>query len=195
MFSGIVDAARVERVEKRGEDMRIHLDFDRLAEDLDIGDSVSINGVCLTAAEKNGKSIAFDIMPETQERTNLGTLSPGYQVNVEISLRPMDRLGGHFVLGHVDGMGKILKKEREGRTVKLWISSPELTNMMVTKGAVSLDGVSMTLVDVEEGKFSVCIIPHTLEKTTLGSKKEGSSLNIEVDMIGKFIKKYMEEMR
>lgn len=195
MFSGIVYPGRVERVEKRGEDLRIYISLENAGE-IAIGDSVSVNGVCLTAIEKNGKTVAFDVMPETQDKTNLGGLSPPSKVNIELSLRPMDRLGGHFVLGHIDGTGKIVKRERDGRYAKIWVmAGHELTNMMVPKGAVALDGVSMTLVDVEKGKFSVCVIPHTLETTTLGQKKPGQVVNLEIDILGKYIKKYLGEIK
>ena len=196
MFSGIVFSGRVERVEKRGEDMRISLHVGPLSKEIHIGDSVSINGVCLTVVEKNGKTIAFDVMPETQERTDLGRLNPLEKVNIELSLTLADRIGGHFVLGHVDGIGTISKKKKDGRYVKIWIkTNPQLTKMMVSKGAVALDGVSMTLVDIEKDRFSVCCIPHTLEITTFGSKKEGDSINIEIDMLGKYIKKFLGEMK
>lgn len=194
MFSGIVDAGAVERVEKRAEDVRITVNLGPLAEDVAAGDSVAVNGVCLTAAGKAGKSVFFDVMPETQERTNLGSLSPGGKVNVELSLQTGDRIGGHFVMGHIDGTGRLLRKEREGRYATLWIrASPGLTRLMVPKGAVALDGVSMTLVEVRRDRFSVSVIPHTLQVTTLGSRRPGDSLNIEVDMIGKFIRKQLEE--
>jgi riboflavin synthase len=146
--------------------------------------------------KKAGGILAFDVMPETQERTALGSLRPGEEVNIELSLRPSDRIGGHFVLGHVDGTGKIIRKEEDGRYAKLWIEArPEITKMMVSKGSVAIDGVSMTVVDVEKDKFSVCVIPHTLKVTTLGKKGPGDSVNLETDMLGKYVRKFLENER
>lgn len=195
MYSGIVQPGSVHKTEKNGDILRLELDIGPHAEEAKIDDSVSINGVCLTVVKKNGTTLEFDAMPETQRKTNIGSLSAGERVNVELSLRLADRLGGHFVMGHVDGTGKIEKREEQGGDVKIWISAPqELTKQMITKGSVALDGVSMTLVDVEAERFSVCVIPHTLSLTTLGTKREGDTLNIEIDMLGKFIRKHLEDM-
>lgn len=194
MFSGIVDSATVEKMERQEKDMRLFLST-KSAEEASIGDSISINGVCLTVVEKSGSILAFDVMNETLEKSNLASLSPGERVNMELSLRLTDRLGGHFVMGHIDGTGALESQEPDGNSVKIWFSVPEtLTKYMIPKGAVSLDGISMTLVDVEKTRFSVCVIPHTQKVTTLGSKKPGDVFNIEVDMIGKFIKKHLEEL-
>lgn len=195
MFSGIVESASVEKVKKAAEGLRLTISLPESADGVAIGDSISINGVCLTVVEKNQQLISFDVIPETLQKTNLSSLKPQEKLNIELSLRPSDRIGGHFVFGHIDGTGSILKKEHDGEYIKIWISaSPQLLQQMVQKGAVALDGVSMTLVDVQKDRFSVCVIPHTLSITTLGSKKEGDSLNIEVDMIGKYVRKYLEEM-
>jgi riboflavin synthase len=198
MFSGIVDNLyEVVKAEKKGDgDLILSLDIKSLAEGVSVSDSVSVNGVCLTAVKKDGSVVDFDVMRESLNRTNLGLLQAGHKVNIELSLRPTDRMGGHFVSGHVDGTGSISKKEQDGRFLKIWFSAPkEVTEMLVPKGSVALDGVSMTVVDIEEGRLSVCCIPHTLELTTLGSKKEGDKINIEIDMIGKWVKKILDGMK
>jgi len=194
MFSGIVAPASVDQMEKKGDSVKITVDLESAGK-VKVGDSVSINGVCLTVSEEQDTKASFFVMPETLRKTNLGSLSSGERVNLELSLKVDDRIGGHFVMGHIDGLGTIQKREEHGSDIKLWIScSQELVSQMVTKGSVALDGVSMTLVDVERDRFSVCVIPHTLEITTLGSKKEGEPLNIEIDMLSKYIKKQLQEM-
>jgi len=192
MFSGIVDSGIVEKSEKKGEGIRLNIDIGRLAESSNIGDSVSVNGVCLTVVEKTGNVASFDVMPETIERTNLGYLEIGEKVNIELSIQVNGRIGGHFIMGHIDGTGVIERVEAEGEYSKIWIRVPEtMTQWMIQKGAISLDGISMTLVDVEKNLFSVAVIPKTMEITTLGTKKEGDSLNIEVDMIAKYVQKLL----
>ena len=195
MFSGIVSSAAVSETQSQGNGLRLSLDLGGLAGELKIGDSVSVNGVCLTVLEIQGSVTVFDAMPETLDKTNLGSLKPGERVNVELPLKLSDRLGGHFVQGHIDGTGKLLKKETQGEYVKLWISAtPDLTIQMIPKGSIAMDGVSMTLVDVQKDRFSVAVIPHTLEITTLGTKQPGQHFNIEVDMLGKYIKKQVQGM-
>jgi riboflavin synthase len=191
MFSGIVEGlGEVKKVEKLGNGIRVSVDFKGLP-DVDIGDSVSVNGVCLTVVGK-GETVSFDIMPETLDKTNLGQLKVGDRVNIEGSLKAGDRIGGHFVTGHIDGTGKVVKVEEDGEFRKLWISADRcVTDMLIPKGSVALDGVSMTVVDIEANRFSVCCIPHTLEITTLGLRKIGEPVNIEIDMIGKWVKRIL----
>jgi riboflavin synthase len=191
MFSGIVEGlGEVKKVEKLGNGIRVSVDFKGLP-DVDIGDSVSVNGVCLTVVGK-GETVSFDIMPETLDKTNLGQLKVGGRVNIEGSLKAGDRIGGHFVTGHIDGTGKVVKVEEDGEFRKLWISADRcVTDMLIPKGSVALDGVSMTVVDIEANRFSVCCIPHTLEITTLGLRKIGEPVNIEIDMIGKWVKRIL----
>ena len=198
MFSGIVEKlGRVVSVTKNpGKSALIKVAVGKLAKGVRVGDSVCVNGVCLTVTGRSRGVVLFDAIEETLRVTNLGELRKGSRVDIERSIMPTDRIGGHFVTGHIDGVGKIMKIEKEvDASVKMWIeSAPELTGMMIRKGSVAVDGISLTLVDVAADRFSVCLIPHTLSVTTLGQKTEGDSVNLEVDMIGKYVRKYLEEM-
>jgi riboflavin synthase len=198
MFAGIVEklAPVVSVTKPPGKAASIKLDLGKDESSVQIGDSVCINGVCLTAAGKRKGIIACDVIEETLRVTNLGELIKGSKVNVERSLRVSDRIGGHLVTGHVDGIGRITKAEQMADgSVKKWIETEtKLASMFIPKGSVAIDGVSLTLVDVKEHSFSVCLIPHTLSATTLGYKTKGATVNIEVDMIGKYVRKYLEQM-
>lgn len=193
MFSGIVEGlGEVVKVEELGRGIRLFVGLKGLAGDAEVGDSISVNGVCLTVAGRDGETVSFDIMPESLNRTNLGELEGGDRVNLEGSLRVGDRIGGHFVTGHIDGTGKLVKAEEDGEFKKLWISAgKDVTGMLIPKGSVALDGASMTVVDIGADRFSVCCIPRTLEITTLGLRKPGEQVNIEIDMIGKWVKKLL----
>ena len=198
MFSGIVEklapVASVERMKGRSTSLGVVLG--KLAKGTKVGESIAVNGVCLTVTRKRGDTVWFDVIEETLRRTNLGDLSQGHRVNIEKSLILSDRIGGHLVTGHIDGKGKIAKVDPEiDASVKMWIETgAELLAQMIPKGSVAVDGVSMTLVDIGENRFSICLIPHTLAITTLGYKKVGDSVNIEVDMIGKFVRKFLQQM-
>jgi riboflavin synthase len=160
--------------------------------ELTLGESVCINGACLTVVEKDSETCLFQVSPETLARTNLGHLESGDRVNVERSLRVGDRLGGHIVQGHVDGLGHIAERTQQGEWETVWFACPrELTAQMIAKGSVAVDGVSLTLVEVMENRFSVSLIPHTLAHTTLGFKQPSDSVNLETDLFGKYIIKYM----
>ena len=193
MFTGLIETCRpVQAVSQRGGLKEIELDLGELAEDVAVGDSVALNGVCLTAVAISGSSARFEAVQETQERSTLGRLRPGDTVNVERALRVGDRLGGHFVQGHVDGLGSIAdKSEHDGQCLLRVRVPPELTAKMIEKGSVAVDGVSLTIIDVAADSFSVAVIPHTLEMTTLGRKRPGDEVNIEVDMIGKWVAKLL----
>lgn len=155
-----------------------------------LGDSVALNGCCLTIVSINGNEWTFQAGQETCSRTNLKLLTPGSRVNLERALRPGDRLGGHFVQGHVDDVGYVDQILQDGDWTTMWFRVPErLTPQMVPKGSVTVDGVSLTLVNVETERFSVALIPHTLQVTTLGSRKAGDIVNIETDVIGKYMEK------
>ncbi len=199
MFAGIVEhlATVISIAEAPGKTASIKLNLGKSGKGVRPGDSVCINGVCLTATGKRGGIISFDVIQETLRVTNLGELIKGSKVNVERSLLLSDRIGGHFVTGHVDGTGKIagLEQMADG-SVKTWIESATgLASMMIPKGSVAVDGISLTLVDVKEDSFSVCLIPHTLSTTNLAYKTKGATVNIEVDMIGKYVRKSMEEIK
>lgn len=191
MFTGITKGLfLVIKIEAKKDFSRISIDLRDLGADLKTGDSVSINGVCLTAIEINNSIVSFDIMGETLQKSNLGDLSVGDKVNAERSLKIGERLDGHFVLGHIDGRGVIEERIIDGDNCVIWISLPEnLQYGLVPKGSMGVDGVSLTIADINENKFAVALIPHTLKITTLGKKKKGDYVNIEIDYLGKWIKK------
>ncbi|SFJ39098.1 riboflavin synthase [Planctomicrobium piriforme] len=155
-----------------------------------LGDSVAINGCCLTVIEIRDHRWVFQAGSETLSRTNLGKLVPGDSVNLERSVRPTDRLGGHFVQGHVDDLGHVDQILNDGDWTTMWFHvPPRLTRQMVSKGSITVDGVSLTLVDVTDDRFSIALIPHTLQVTTLGQRRVGDFVNIETDIIGKYVEK------
>ncbi len=189
MFTGIVETlGTVCAVEPDGPGRRLVIERARGDVGCAIGDSIAVNGVCLTVVRWDETTLVFEVGPETLARTNLGALAPGDRVNIERALLPTTRLGGHFVEGHVDGVAQIAERRREGDWE--WVefaAATELTAQMVVKGPVALDGVSLTLVAVSPGRFRVMLIPHTLRNTTLGSKGVGASVNVETDILGKYV--------
>jgi riboflavin synthase len=197
MFTGLVETlATVERVKDDGTGRDLVVAAPGLADELTIGESVAVNGVCLTVVARSAGICRFQAGPETLQRTNLGQLAPGDRVNLERALRLNDRLGGHLVQGHVDGVGRIVQRLREGDWEKVWFASPrELACQMVSKGSVTVDGVSLTLVDVDADRFSVALIPHTLAHTTLGFKPVGAVVNLETDLLAKYVAKQLEAFR
>ena len=167
-----------------------------IAGQLALGESIALNGCCLTVVECDAATCRFEIGPETLLRTNLGALRVGDRVNLERSLRMGDRLGGHLVQGHVDGVGHIARKERDRDWVMMaFTCPPELTVQMIPKGSIAVDGISLTLVDVKRDGFSVMLIPHTLANTTLGFKQSGDAVNLETDLLAKYVKKYLEALK
>ena len=198
MFTGIVEGlGRTTDIEKtkRGT-FSLSVELRRLSQGLKIGDSVAINGVCLSVIAKHKSTVSFDVIEETLRRTNLRELVVGSSVNVERSLRLSDRIDGHLVMGHVDGVSEIVGIEKESdQSIKMWFKEQDnLLSWMIPKGAIALDGISLTLVDVLENKFSVSLIPHTLTATNFGKKRVGDLVNVEVDFFGKFVKKFLNEM-
>jgi len=193
MFTGLIEAlGTVQRVEVEGAGQRLVVGAPSLTPEMAIGDSLAVNGACLTVVERSGDTLHFLAGPETLLRTNLGDLKPGDAVNLERPLAVTDRLDGHFVQGHVDGMGRVAERIRQGDWELVWFScSPELTAQMVSKGSVAVDGVSLTIVEVAVDRFSVALIPHTLSHTTLGHKGPGASVNIETDLLAKYVHKYL----
>ncbi len=192
MFTGLVEAlGTVHEVRADGPGKLLILEAPRL--ELRLGDSVAVNGVCLTAVALDAGRCHFQIGPETLRCTNLATLKPGDRVNLERSLAVGDRLGGHIVQGHVDGVGRLARRQPEKDWDLVWFDcSPELARQMVPKGSVAVDGVSLTLVEVAEAGFSVALIPHTLQITTLGFKRSGDTVNLETDLFAKYVCKYLE---
>ena len=189
MFTGIIrKLAPVTRITRRGPGARIAVDLGELAAAAEHGDSICINGICLTVAEKAGTVCEFDAVAETLSRSTLGELRPGDNVNVEPSLRVGDQLGGHFVLGHVDGIGVITGITPVGEGVVMKVSEDAaLAAQMVPKGSVAVDGVSLTVVDVAADYFTCALIPTTLKDTTLAANKLATKVNIETDILGKLV--------
>jgi riboflavin synthase len=193
MFTGLVEECGVvERLEQRGPGVRLYVRAAVVSADAELGDSIANNGCCLTVVERAGEVLAFDAGTETLSRTNLGLLAAGSRVNLERSLRVGDRLGGHYVTGHIDATGSLDERIDEGDWSKFWFRVPrELTRQMVSKGSISVDGVSLTLVDVEAERFSVALIPHTLSVTTLGGLSPGDAVNLETDLLAKYVEKQL----
>ena len=197
MFTGLVEAlGTVRRVVSTGAGKDLVLAAPSLANELALGESVAINGACLTVVERDADTCRFQAGPETLQRTNLGELTVGDRVNLERSLRLSDRLGGHLVQGHVDGVGHIVERQRQGEWETVWFTCPaELAGQMVSKGSVAVDGISLTLVDVLADRFSVALIPHTMAMTTLGFKQIGAAVNLETDLLAKYVWKALQAMQ
>jgi riboflavin synthase len=191
VFTGIIEGQGIVKkfdiITKNRSAAKMGIDLGNLAKGLQIGDSVAINGVCLTATHISKNQTEFEMIGETLKKTNLGMIKSGDKVNIERSLKVGERMEGHFVLGHIDGIGKIIKIEKLAKEIKFWIEIPkDLARFVVKKGSITVDGISLTLVDVLKNKISICIIPHTMKITNLGSKKIGDKVNIETDILGKY---------
>ena len=189
MFTGLVEAlAEIVAICDQPPGKRITLRAAQTAATAALGESIAINGCCLTVVGIDGGALAFEAGPETLARTNLGSLVQGSRVNLEQSLRFGDRLGGHFVTGHVDGLGTLVSRHDDRDWATFWFRVPaELARQMASKGSVAVDGVSLTLVEVDHDRFSVALIPHTLGLTTLGGLQVGAAVNIETDLLAKYV--------
>src|SRR5262245_417331 len=182
----------VVEVVSTGAGSRLVLREPAIAPQLTLGESLCRHGARLTVVAHDADTFAFEVSPETLRRTDLGELKAGDRVNLERSLRMGDRLGGHLVTGHIDGLGRIDRRVSDGEWVVMWFRSPdELAAQLVTKGSVAVDGVSLTVVDVERDGFSVALIPHTMNVTTLGFKAVGAAVNLETDLLAKYVWKYL----
>jgi riboflavin synthase len=186
VFTGLVAGTGVIRALGDG---RLEVDTP-LAAELAAGDSIAVNGVCLTAVDPNAEGFAADVMPETLRRSSLGPLGPGDEVNLELPLRASDRLGGHVMQGHVDGTGTVEEVREDGlsRVVRIAAAAQHL-RYIVEKGSIAVDGVSLTVSAVDDDTFEVSLIPETLERTTLGSAEPGKKVNLEVDVLAKYVEK------
>lgn len=193
MFTGITEAiGTVRRMIRRGEDALLEIDTSLSLADVKIGDSISVSGACLTVTSLSGRMFTVDVSAETLSRTTLGHMTAGAMVNLEKALRLSDRLGGHLVLGHVDGTGVIVEKiVRSGSLIFGFSISPELGRYVVAKGSVTIDGISLTVNRCEKEVFYVNVIPHTASGTTLGDKKVGEEVNIETDIIARYLEKLL----
>ena len=193
MFTGLIEEiGRVESVVKSAKSARITIRAKKVLEEVKLGDSISTNGVCLTVTSFDSSRFSIDVMAETMRLSNLRKFSPGDEVNLERALSVGDRLGGHIVSGHIDGMGTIENFKREDNAIWITVSaSPDILRYIVQKGSIAIDGVSLTVAYVDDSVFKVSIIPHTKDMTTLLRKNLGDEVNLECDMIGKYIEKFL----
>ncbi|PYI54999.1 riboflavin synthase [Paenibacillus flagellatus] len=190
MFTGIVEeVGRMRRIAKQGQSMVLTIEAAKVLEDVGLGDSISVNGVCLTVVQFDGASFTVDVMPETFRKTTLSQLQPGSRVNLERAMPANGRFGGHIVQGHVDTPGRIVSRQPEENAVVFRIEPTGLSDMkyVIPHGSITLDGISLTVVSVDERTFTVSIIPHTLAQTVLQHKQPGDTVNIEYDLLGKYI--------
>ena len=195
MFTGIIEDLRpVVSIARGGASGKLAVDMGRLADGTELGDSIAIDGICLTVCDLRTGTATFDVSTETLSKTAFAALTPGSRVNVERSLRVGDRMGGHFVTGHIDGTGQILTKRRDpGQWTFEFQIGPGLSAMLIKKGSVAIDGISLTVVDLRPDRFAAALIPHTFDNTTLGVKPEGSPVNVETDVLGKWVKKLVAD--
>jgi riboflavin synthase len=197
MFTGIVEAmGTVAAAGDAGGKRRILIDAGDLAAGMRVGDSLAVNGVCLTAIEVTDSRVAVEAVDETLARTNLGLLRAGSPVNLERPMRADARFDGHIVQGHVDGVGIVRSVACEGASIRLWVDAPEgLRRYLAEKGSVAVDGVSLTVSGVDGTGFEVVLIPHTLEATLFGARRPGDAMNLEADVIAKYVARLLEEGR
>jgi len=189
MFTGIVEElGQIKEIEHRSSGMRFTISAPLVTDDLNIGDSISINGVCLTVIKKKEKIFSLDLVPETLEISNLGEIIIGDYVNLERAMKASDRLGGHILQGHVETLGVILDKQQQEDNAVLSVGlDPEWMRYCIPKGSIALDGISLTIASIEANMIEIALIPRTLENTTLGLKSKSDTLNIETDIIGKYV--------
>lgn len=194
MFTGLVEeCGSLLRSEIEGKSGRLTVQCELVNQGAKPGDSIAVNGCCLTVIHNNDRELTFDAVPETLSRTNLGSLTAGDPVNLERPLAVGDRLGGHFVQGHIDGVGTVISLQENENAVVIEISVPErLRRYLVEKGSVTVDGVSLTVAEVREASFSVWTIPHTRNITNIGFLKPGDEVNLECDILGKYIESLLE---
>ncbi len=194
MFTGIVrELGRVASLHGGEDGVRLRIEAPAIAPGTRIGDSVSINGCCLTAVEVDEGTLAFDAVPESLRRTALGRLGEGARVNLEPALRAGEPLGGHYVQGHVDGVGRVRSVAPEGDGARVWVDAPqEVLGLCVEKGSVAVEGVSLTVAELDERGFAVALVPHTLVETTLGALAPGDELNLEADVLAKYVERLLE---
>ncbi len=191
MFTGLVESmGKCASLQAEGEGRRLVIEATIFGNDITLGESIAINGVCLTVVEKTVGSATFQLAPETLRKSNLGNLTTGSLVNLERALRMGDRLGGHWVQGHVDGVGSLLRREQDGDWKRFIFQMPAtLSRYLVAKGSITINGVSLTVGDVSSDTFSVALIPHTLSITNLGVLRNGDTVNLEVDILAKYVER------
>jgi len=196
MFTGIVEeVGRIARIQQRGENRRITITADRVAKELKTGDSISVSGVCLTALDIKAASFGADLAPETWERTSFSRIHEGFMVNLELPMKADGRFGGHIVQGHVDGVGKLISFDRIAASENWWLEielPAEVAKYTVYKGSISIEGISLTVAKLDANRCTVAIIPHTVEMTNLHTLKPGDPVNLEADLIAKYVEKMMK---
>jgi len=192
MFTGLIEElGRIQVIERHGRGIRLKVKANAMRDEQP-GDSISVNGVCLTVTETKGEIISFDVSPETIRATNLGNLKIGDRVNLERAMTLQQRLGGHIVTGHVDVTGTINDRRAEGEfTIYRIAAPPDFLRYVILKGSVAVDGISLTVIGVDRDSFSVALIPHTASVTTMGFKTVGDTVNLEADIIGKYIERFL----
>ena len=193
LFTGLVEEKGViHSIERVGGGTLLMVRADVVASDAEIGDSIAINGCCLTVVKIDGSWLSFEAGSETLRRTNLGQLTAGSNVNLERSMKVGQRMGGHYVSGHIDATATVVERNEDGEWAEFWFQVPSsLTKQMASKGSVAVDGISLTLVNVEQDRFSVALIPHTLSVTTLGDRHVGDTVNIETDLLAKYVQQQL----
>jgi riboflavin synthase len=197
MFTGLIaELGEAVSLKRQAKGAVLDVKAPETARNAVLGDSIAISGACLTVTSVSQTTMSFDLSEETLRSTTLGSVKPGERVNLESSLRADGKLGGHFVTGHVDAVGKIKSKVQEGETFKFEIEAPaEVLDFLVEKGSVAVDGISLTVVDVLGGSFTVVIIPHTAEVTTIGIKGPGDAVNLEADILGKYVLRFLDKAK
>lgn len=195
MFTGIIEETGVIRAVQRGAKSAVlTVEAKKVLEDVHIGDSIATNGVCLTVTSVRGDCFTADVMNESLRRSSLGDLKPGSRVNLERAMAANGRFGGHIVSGHIDGTGTVVSVRRDDIAVWYTIrTTPQLMRYIVEKGSIAIDGISLTVAAVESDRFSVSVIPHTAQETTLSEKRPGATVNLENDVIGKYVEKLMQK--
>jgi len=194
VFTGIVrERGRVVSLDGGPDGVLVRIEAPETASGTVVGDSVALNGCCLTAVEVENGSIAFQAVPETLRRTSLGRLEAGAAINVEPAIRAGEPLGGHYVQGHVDAVGRLRSFEEEGDGARVWIDAPpEVLRYCVEKGSIAVEGVSLTVADLDGSGFAVALVPHTLAATTLGTLRPGDEVNLEADVLAKYVERLVE---
>jgi riboflavin synthase len=193
MFTGLVEEIGYIKAMKKGSNsIRLTVVANKIMDDVKLGDSIATNGICLTVVDFDSKSFSVDVMPETMNRSSFHKQKEGARVNLERALRVGDRMGGHMVSGHIDGVGEIVSQTKDDNAIWVSISAPKnILKYVIEKGSIAIDGISLTVAYVDENQFKVSIIPLTQDDTTLISKKIGSQVNLECDMTAKYIEKFM----
>ena len=195
MFTGIILAiGKISAIERKAGDFRLQIDTGKLSlSDAQLGDSIAVNGICLTAVELGSRHFCADVSNETWTRTTLSHAAIGMPVNLELALTPSTRMGGHIVSGHVDGIGKVIEKKADGRSFRFKFKAPDsLAKYIAEKGSICINGISLTVNEVNGAVFSVNIVPHTLQETTLGDAVVGTLVNLEVDLLARYMERLMQ---